>query len=193
VLLQPAQLEKTKVRRKHLEARHPKLNIPMGVEWTDEFLMKVSEVTGKPIPESWNKGGRCMDLISDSQAWLHGKSSPCTATRTSCWAWSSSCWKWAPSRPTSCPTTATSAGQAVEKLLASPYGVNGKVYAARPVAHAQPVLHGQAGLPDRQHLRQVHPARHPHRAKVRSSLIRIGFPIFDRHHCIAPPPWATKG
>jgi nitrogenase molybdenum-iron protein beta chain len=53
LLLQPAQLEKTK---KFVENtwKHdiPKLNIPMGVEWTDEFLMKVSEVTGKPIPES---------------------------------------------------------------------------------------------------------------------------------------------
>jgi nitrogenase molybdenum-iron protein beta chain len=31
----------------------PKLNIPMGLEWTDEWLMKVSEVTGKPIPSRW--------------------------------------------------------------------------------------------------------------------------------------------
>jgi nitrogenase molybdenum-iron protein beta chain len=46
----------------------------MGVDWTDELLMKVSEVTGKPIPDSLAKErGRCMDLISDSHAWLHGK------------------------------------------------------------------------------------------------------------------------
>ena len=75
VLLQPTQLEKTK---KFVENtwNHeiPKLNIPMGVEWTDEFLMKVSELTGKPIPDSLAKErGRCMDLISDSHAWLHGK------------------------------------------------------------------------------------------------------------------------
>jgi nitrogenase molybdenum-iron protein beta chain len=49
-LLQPAQLEKTKFVENTWKHDIPKLNIPMGVEWTDEFLMKVSEVTGKPIP-----------------------------------------------------------------------------------------------------------------------------------------------
>lgn len=75
ILLQPFQLEKTK---KFVEGtwNHevPKLNIPMGVEWTDEFLMSVSEATGKPIPAALElERGRCMDLISDSHAWLHGK------------------------------------------------------------------------------------------------------------------------
>jgi nitrogenase molybdenum-iron protein beta chain len=52
----------------------PKLNIPMGVEWTDEFLMKVSEVTGKPIPGvAGQERGRLVDMMSDSHAWLHGK------------------------------------------------------------------------------------------------------------------------
>jgi nitrogenase molybdenum-iron protein beta chain len=75
VLIQPWQLEKTK---KFVENtwNHevPKLEIPMGVEWTDNFLMKVSELTGKPIPESLAKErGRLVDLMSDSHAWLHGK------------------------------------------------------------------------------------------------------------------------
>ena len=30
----------------------PSMNIPMGLTWTDEWLMKVSEITGKPISES---------------------------------------------------------------------------------------------------------------------------------------------
>ena len=55
VLLQPWQLEKTK---KFVDMTWkqdvPKLNIPMGLEWTDALLMKVSELTGKPIPASWN-------------------------------------------------------------------------------------------------------------------------------------------
>jgi nitrogenase molybdenum-iron protein beta chain len=46
----------------------------MGVDWTDEFLMKVSELTGKPIPESLAKErGRLVDMMTDSHAWLHGK------------------------------------------------------------------------------------------------------------------------
>jgi len=74
-LLQPLTLDKT---RKYVEGtwNHevPKLNIPMGVEWTDEFLMKVSEVTGKPIPASLlTERGRLVDMMTDSHAWLHGK------------------------------------------------------------------------------------------------------------------------
>lgn len=74
-LIQPMQLEKTK---KFVEStwNHevPKLNIPMGVEWTDEFLQKVSEVTGKPVPASISlERGRLVDMMTDSHAWLHGK------------------------------------------------------------------------------------------------------------------------
>ena len=74
-LMQPWQLEKTKkLVQTTWKQEVPKLNIPMGLEWTDEFLMKISEVTGKPIPESLEKErGRLVDMITDSHAWLHGK------------------------------------------------------------------------------------------------------------------------
>ena len=46
----------------------------MGLEWTDEFLMKVSEITGKPISAELEKErGRLVDMITDSHAWMHGK------------------------------------------------------------------------------------------------------------------------
>jgi nitrogenase molybdenum-iron protein beta chain len=52
----------------------PKMHIPMGLDWTDEFLMKVSEVTGQEIPESLAKErGRLVDMMTDSHTWLHGK------------------------------------------------------------------------------------------------------------------------
>lgn len=52
----------------------PKLKIPMGLDWTDEFLMKVSETTGQEIPESLAKErGRLVDMMTDSHTWLHGK------------------------------------------------------------------------------------------------------------------------
>jgi nitrogenase molybdenum-iron protein beta chain len=75
LLLQPWQLEKT---AKYIEGTWnqtvPELEIPMGLEWTDKFLMKVSELTGKPIPESLEKErGRLVDMMTDSHAWLHGK------------------------------------------------------------------------------------------------------------------------
>jgi nitrogenase molybdenum-iron protein beta chain len=75
LLLQPWQLEKT---AKYVEGtwNHtvPELEIPLGLEWTDKFLMKVSELTGKRIPESLEKErGRLVDMMTDSHTWLHGK------------------------------------------------------------------------------------------------------------------------
>jgi len=75
LLLQPWQLEKTK---KFVQSiwHQPAtaINIPMGLEWTDEFLMKISELTGKPIPASLElERGRLVDMITDSHTWMHGK------------------------------------------------------------------------------------------------------------------------
>ncbi len=50
------------------------LNSPMGVSGTDAFLMKVAELSGKAIPEALEiERGRLVDAIADSNAWLHGK------------------------------------------------------------------------------------------------------------------------
>ncbi len=47
---------------------------PIGIRGTDEFLMKLSALTGKPIPaELEAERGRAVDALTDSQAWLHGK------------------------------------------------------------------------------------------------------------------------
>jgi len=47
---------------------------PLGVRATDEFLMKVSALTGKPIPDQLTlERGRLVDALTDSQAILHGK------------------------------------------------------------------------------------------------------------------------
>ena len=47
---------------------------PMGVRGTDEFLLKVSQLTGRPVPKEIEmERGRLIDAMADSQAWLHGK------------------------------------------------------------------------------------------------------------------------
>jgi nitrogenase molybdenum-iron protein beta chain len=47
---------------------------PVGIRGTDEFLLKLSALTGKPIPaELEAERGRAVDALTDSQAWLHGK------------------------------------------------------------------------------------------------------------------------
>ena len=53
LLLQPWQSDKTKKYVKNvLHQPATPINIPMGLEWSDDFLMTVSELTGKPIPKS---------------------------------------------------------------------------------------------------------------------------------------------
>jgi len=47
---------------------------PFGIRGTDAFLMRLSELTGKPIPRQLEiERGRAVDAMTDSQAWLHGK------------------------------------------------------------------------------------------------------------------------
>ena len=49
-------------------------NHPVGVLATDRFLLEVSRITGKAIPESIRKErGRLVDAMADSSAHIHGK------------------------------------------------------------------------------------------------------------------------
>jgi len=67
-------LEKTKKFVKDIWHHRYGHQHPMGLEWTDEFLMKISELTGKPIPASLElERGRLVDMMTDSHTWMHGK------------------------------------------------------------------------------------------------------------------------
>ncbi len=49
-------------------------NHPVGVAATDHFLMEISRITGKPIPDEIAlERGRLVDAIADSSAHIHGK------------------------------------------------------------------------------------------------------------------------
>ncbi|MFB2644745.1 nitrogenase molybdenum-iron protein subunit beta [Raphidiopsis sp. BLCC-F218] len=55
---------------------HQKVEVsrPWGIKGTDEFLMKLSELTGKAIPAELEvERGRAVDAMTDSHAWVHGK------------------------------------------------------------------------------------------------------------------------
>lgn len=75
MLIQPWQSVKTKKFVTNTWKHEvPKTNIPMGLDWTDQFLMEVSKVTGKPIsPALELERGRLVDMMTDSHTWLHGK------------------------------------------------------------------------------------------------------------------------
>ncbi|MBI5189054.1 MAG: nitrogenase molybdenum-iron protein subunit beta [Nitrospirae bacterium] len=49
-------------------------NYPMGIAAFDSFLMKVSEMTGMPIPASiTDERGRALDAATDAHQYFHGK------------------------------------------------------------------------------------------------------------------------
>jgi nitrogenase molybdenum-iron protein beta chain len=188
LLLQPWQLVKTK---KFVEttwnqpATH--INIPMGLEWTDEFLMKVSELTGKPTPASLAKErGRLVDMMTDSHAWLHGKRFALYGDADFAMGMTKFLQELG-AEPTDVLVHHANKRfkKALEKLCAdSPYGQNTEVHTGRDLWHLRSLMftnkpdflignsYGKFIQRDTLHKGKQHEV----------PLIRIGFPIFDRHH-----------
>jgi len=188
LLLQPMQLEKTK---KYVEStwNHevPKLNIPMGLEWTDDFLMKVSELTGKPIPESLTKErGRLVDMMTDSHAWLHGKKFALYGDPDFVMGMTQFLMELG-AEPTH--VLAHNGGKkwqkAMDKLLAtSPYGAKAKAYAGYDLWHLRSLCF--TDKPDfligNSYGKYIQRDTLHKGKEFEVPLIRLGFPIFDRHH-----------
>jgi nitrogenase molybdenum-iron protein beta chain len=188
ILLQPYQLDKTKKLVENTWNHEvPKLNIPMGVDWTDEFLMKVSELTGKPIPESLAKErGRLVDMMSDSHAWLHGKKFALYGDPDFVMGMVKILFECGAE-----PTHVVSHNgtkrwlKSMEKMLAeSPFGANAKAYTGLDLWHLRSLCftdkpdfligNSYGKFIQRDTL---------HKGKAfEVPLIRIGFPLFDRHH-----------
>jgi nitrogenase molybdenum-iron protein beta chain len=187
-LLQPLTLDKTK---KYVEGtwNHevPKLNIPMGVEWTDAFLMKVSEVTGKPIPASLTlERGRLMDMMTDSHAWLHGKKMAMYGDPDFLMGLVKMLMEFGV-EPTHivCNNGSKKWKKSMEALLAeSPYGASAKVYPGADLWHLRSLCF--TDKPDfligNSYGKFIQRDTLHKGPDFEVPLIRLGFPIFDRHH-----------
>ncbi len=54
--------------------KHTAMPVPFGIAKTDALLMKLSELFGKPVPESLKaERGRAVDLMTDAHQYIHGK------------------------------------------------------------------------------------------------------------------------
>ena len=188
LLLQPWQLEKTKkfvqTTWKHEAA---KINIPMGLDWTDEFLMKVSEITGKPIPESLLlERGRYVDMLTDSHAWLHGKKFGLYGDADFVLGMTKFLLE-VGAEPIHilCNHANKRWKKEVEKLLAtSPYGANSEVHIGKDLWHFRSLMF--TNKPDfmigNSYGKFIQRDTLHKGKEFEVPLIRIGFPIFDRHH-----------
>jgi nitrogenase molybdenum-iron protein beta chain len=188
VMLQPWQLDKTKKFAETIWHHDiPKLNIPMGLEWTDEFLMKVSELTGKEIPDSITKErGRLVDMMTDSHTWLHGKKFALYGDPDFVMGMTKFLLELGAEPIHILANNANKRWQkAVEKMLAeSPYGANCKVYAGYDLWHMRSLCF--TNKPDfligNSYGKYIQRDTVYKGKEFEVPLIRLGFPIFDRHH-----------
>jgi len=136
----------------------------MGLEWTDEFLMKISELTGKPIPASLElERGRLVDMMTDSHTWMHGKKFSLYGDADFVMGMTKFLLEMgAEPADVLCNHANKRWAKAMDKMLKdSPYGQkNRRPYRQRFMAFPFIGLYQQTGLHDRQFLRQVHSTRH---------------------------------
>ena len=60
--------------KENYSGKHVSMPMPMGIAKTDAFLMKLSELFDKPVPESLKaERGRAVDAMTDSHQYIHGK------------------------------------------------------------------------------------------------------------------------
>ncbi|MHB1116868.1 nitrogenase molybdenum-iron protein subunit beta [Sideroxydans sp.] len=187
-LLQPMQLEKTK---KYVETtwKHevPKMVIPMGLESTDEFLMKVAEATGKEIPASLAKErGRLVDMMMDSHTWLHGKKISLYGDPDFTLGMTKFLMELGVEPlHVLCNNGSKKWTKAMEKMLAeSPYGAKTQLFAGADLWHFRSlVLTEKPDFMIGNSYGKFIQRDTLHKGKeFEVPLIRIGFPIFDRHH-----------
>lgn len=188
LLLQPWQLEKTK---KFVQGtwKHtaPKINIPMGLDWTDEFLMKVSEVTGKPVSDKLLlERGRLVDMMTDSHTWLHGKKFGLYGDADFVLGMTKFLLEvGAEPIHVLCNHANKRWKKEVEKLLSeSPYGANSEVHIGKDLWHFRSLMF--TNKPDfmigNSYGKFIQRDTLHKGKEFEVPLIRIGFPIFDRHH-----------
>ena len=164
---------------------------PLGIGGTDDFLMKISELSGKPISASIEKErGRLIDAMADSQAWLHGKTYAIFGDPDFVYGMARFILETG-GEPRHCLATNGNkvwAEQMRELFASSPYGAGCQVWAGKDLWHMRSLL-----------------ATEPVDLLIGSSygkylerdcnvpLIRLSFPIFDRHHHHRFPVWGYQG
>ncbi len=199
LFLQPMQSTKSrKFVREVWNQPGVEIDIPMGLAGTDAFLMKVSEITGKPIPESLEiERGRLVDMITDSHQWLHGK-------RFSLYGdpdfLMGMCRFLLELGAEPVHVLANNAGKkwvkAITQLLkSSPYGQQSEVYAGKDLWHLRSLVF--TNKPDfligNSYGKYIQRDTLYKGKEYEVPLIRIGFPIFDRHHLHRETTWGYEG
>lgn len=164
---------------------------PLGIRATDDLLMKISELTAKPIPEALRlERGRLVDAMADSQAYLHGKKYAIYGDPDFVYAMAKFILETG-GEPIHCLATNGNKDWAadMEKLFASsPFGKDCKAYPGKDLWHMRSLLFTEKvdlliGSSYGKYLER----------DTKTPLLRLTFPVFDRHHHHRFPLWGYQG
>jgi nitrogenase molybdenum-iron protein beta chain len=157
----------------------------------DEFLMKVSELTGKPVPKELElERGRLVDAMTDSSSYIHGKTFAVFGDPDFCLGVTQFLLELG-AEPLHILATNGSKPWAkkVKALLASsPFGERGQVWPGKDLWHLRSLLFTEKpdlmiGSSYGKYLER----------DTGVPLIRLSFPIFDRHHHHRFPIFGYQG
>ncbi len=165
----------------------PKIDIPMGLAGTDAFLMKVAEITGKDISASLElERGRLVDMMTDSHTWLHGKKFALYGDPDFVMGMTAFLLELG-AEPTDVLSNNANKrwAKAMRKMLdASPYGQETNVHNGKDLWHFRSLMF--TNKPDfmigNSYGKFIQRDTLYKGKEFEVPLIRLGFPIFDRHH-----------
>ncbi len=153
---------------------------PFGIRGTDEFLMNLSTITGKPIPQELQvERGRAIDAMTDSQSWVHGKRVAVYGDPDHVITLINLLLEFG-AEPVHVLTGTLNepfAAEAREILAASPYGKDATVWCGKDLWHLRSLLFTEPVdlLIGNSYVKFLS-------RDTGTPLLRIGYPIFDRHH-----------
>ncbi|MGY4315225.1 nitrogenase molybdenum-iron protein alpha/beta subunit [Bradyrhizobium sp. JR3.5] len=166
-------------------------NYPVGISATDDLLLTLSRISGKEIPEQLTRErGRLVDAIADSSAHIHGKKFAIYGDPDLCYGLAAFLLELG-AEPTHVLSTNGNKAwhEKMQALFASsPFGEACHAYPGRDLWHMRSLLFTEPvdlliGNTYGKYLER----------DTGTPLIRIGFPIFDRHHHHRSPVWGYQG
>ncbi|MBI5409135.1 MAG: hypothetical protein HZA14_07200 [Nitrospirae bacterium] len=153
---------------------------PIGIKNTDNFFEEISKFTGRPIPqEIENERGRAVDAMVDSHPYVHGKRFALTGDPDTLLGLISFLMEMG-----GCPVHIVCTNgdrkfmeEANALLSESPFGRESKVYTGKDMWHLRSLTFTEPVdfLIGNSYAKLLW-------RDTGTPLIRIGFPLFDRHH-----------
>jgi len=164
---------------------------PIGIRNTDAFFAELSKLTGRPVPAAIEaERGRVVDAMVDSHPYVHGKRFALVGDPDILLGMMSLIMEMGgePVHVVCTNGDKNFEAEAKELLASSPFGANSTVYAGKDMWHLRSLLFTDPvdiliGNSYAKFLTQ----------DTGTPLVRIGFPLFDRHHLHRQPIIGYQG